>query len=466
MKRNAKTLALLMVLSVLVLMASNVIPCQAQDDDEGFDVPGTEHLLNSQLWAFAKGTPYSSMQAYLQKQHTLSRQSEPTEMSLPTGWKLAPAGVQVELGKFPADAIAYRGRLVVLNTGDYWHEPQELSVVDIKKARVVKTVKLTSIFPSACIGGDGYLYVSGGYASQVYRIDRNFDVARTYAVKGYASGVCSVDANHLAVAYLTADDEAGRYGKGKIAILNLKSGRVEREATVGYFPYSVVCADGKIFVSVLGEDKVAIFSKHLKPEARVTVGRRPGAMTADGKFVYVANQNSDSVSVIDAATDRVVRSIKVAAKGTRYGAAPTSCSVEGNKLYVSEATLNAVAVLSKTTGKLFGYIPAGWYPTKVLVHGGNVITISAKGIHARRPNPNGPQPVPGKGGPQYVLSLLQGAASIVPERSVGVHLRRWTKSVAEGSPLYSSEKGLKLPIKHIFYIIRENRTYDQILGDL
>jgi len=112
-----------------------------------------------------------------------------------------------------------------------------LSVVDVKEAKVTKTVKLSSIFPSACVGEDGYLYVSGGYASSVYRIGKDFDLVRTYPVNGYASGVCSIGSTYLAVAYLTANDAEGKYSKGKIAILNTESGQIEKEADVGYFPF-------------------------------------------------------------------------------------------------------------------------------------------------------------------------------------------------------------------------------------
>lgn len=251
----------------------------AQTDNEGFDVPGTEHVLNSELWTFAKGTPYSSIQSYLKREHALSEASESGEISLPTGWKIAPAGKQVELGRFPCDAIVYNGRLVVLNTGDYWKEPQELSIVDIDKAEVVKTVKLNSIFPSACVGEDGYLYVSGGFNSHVYRIGKDFSLEHSFAVDGYASGVCAIDANHLAVALLTATNPEGRYGRGKVAILNVETGKIERETEAGYFPYSVAYADGKIFVSVLGENKVEVFSRDLKLETTLEVGRGPGNMT-------------------------------------------------------------------------------------------------------------------------------------------------------------------------------------------
>ncbi len=466
MRKTLKPLASILLFYYLVASPFISGTALAQNSDEGFDVPGTEHVLNSELWTFAKGTPYSSIQSYLKKEHALSQAAESGEISLPTGWKIAPAGKQVELGRFPCDAIVYNGRLVVLNTGDYWKEPQELSVIDIDKAEVVKTVKLNSIFPSACVGDDGYLYVSGGFASEVYRIGKDFSLDHSFAVDGYASGVCAIDASHIAVALLTAKDPQGKYGKGKVAILNLQSGKIDRETQAGYFPYSVAYADGKIFVSVLGENKVEIFSRELKKEATLEVGRGPGNMTVDGKLVYVVNQNSDAVYVINAATNRIEKKLNVSAKGESYGAAPTSCAVDGGRLFVSEATMNAVAVLDRISGKLTGYVPAGWYPTTVLVNDGKVITISAKGIRGRRPNLNGPQPVKGKGGPEYVLDLLKGAASIVPVTDVDSHLKLWSKIVEDGSPLYSPAKGFKLPIKHVFYIIRENRTYDQILGDL
>ncbi len=456
----------LLSLILFALLISFAVSARAQTDNVGFDVPGTEHILNSQLWRFAKGTRYSSIQSYLRISHLLSQKSESGEMSLPTGWKIRPAGTQVELGRLPYDAIMYNGRLVVLNSGDYYKEPQELSVVDIEDGKVIKTVKLNSIFPSACIGRDGYLYVSGGFDEKVYRIDRDFNVVQSFKVGGYVSGICTMDSHHLGVAYLTAENAAGQFGKGKIAILDLKTGTVVKESVVGYFPYAVAYADGKIFVSVLGENRVDVFNDNLTLQKSIKVGRGPWNLTVDGNDLYVVNQNSDNISVVDCVTERVVRTISLSEKGMKYGAAPTSCAVVGDRLYVSLATVNAAAVLNKASGKVLGFIPAGWYTTKVLGAEGKILIISAKGIHARRPNPNGPQPVKGKGGPDYVLNLLKGALSIVPERTISTHLNMWTKQVEDGSPLYSPAEGLKLPIKHIFYFIRENRTYDQVLGDL
>src|SRR5580693_130497 len=78
------------------------------------------------------------------------------------------------------------------------------------------------------------------------------------------------------------------------------------------------------------------------------------------------------------------------------------------------------------------------------------------------------KPVPGLGkeDPAYILNLLTGTVSLVPGADIASHLDAWTAQVKSGSPLESPASGFKLPIHHIFYVIRENRTYDQILGDL
>jgi hypothetical protein len=93
--------------------------------------------------------------------------------------------------------------------------------------------------------------------------------------------------------------------------------------------------------------------------------------------------------------------------------------------------------------------------------------VSAKGIRPRRPNPHGPQPTNDKrNGPDYVLTLLQGSVASVPRQEIDAHLKEWTAQVRAGAPLFSPATGLQLPIRHIFYIVRENRTYDQVMGDL
>ncbi|HEY9166473.1 MAG TPA: hypothetical protein VIS48_09965 [Candidatus Kryptonia bacterium] len=460
---KSKSIFVLVIFALIIVVYP--VAVFAQDEME-FDEPGSEDILNRQLWEFAKGSPYDSVMSYVHRAQERSRGKMSNDLELPTGWKLGPAGKQVEVGRLPFEAIMFNGKLVVLNTGYYVREPQEISVVDPSSAEVIKTEYLTSIFPSARIGKDGNLYVSGGFDSSICMINKNFEFQLQYNVGGYAAGLAPVDSSHIAIVCLVAKDSLGRYDMGKIELLNLKNGEIENEAVIGYFPYDVQLVNGKYYVTLLGENRVNVYDTRFQKLDSIDVGSAPEEMTLSGNQIYVVNTTSDDISVIDVSTDRVVRTIFVGKPGYKSGVSPTSCSVYDGKLFVSEATLNAVAVFELSTGELLGYIPSGWYTTKVVIGGGDLFALSAKGIIPRRPNPAGPQPIEEESRTDYVLTLLRGSVGIVPLDSIGPNLSAWTKIVEEGSPEYSPWSGMKLPIKHVFYIIKENRSYDQVLGDL
>ncbi len=207
---------LLLSLCTGIALSKTAVSAHADKDDMEFDEPGSEQILNRQLWEFAKTTPYKSVEVYVAKAQEKSRVAVSKEIELPNGWRIKPAGKQVEVGRLPYEAIFYRGKLVVLNTGYYIGEEQELSVVDPETGEVVKTMKLNSIFPSAAIGADGNLYISGGFDSKVYMINNNFDF-EGYKVGGYAAGIAPVDSEHIAVIYLVATDstKTRRVSSGK-----------------------------------------------------------------------------------------------------------------------------------------------------------------------------------------------------------------------------------------------------------
>jgi YVTN family beta-propeller protein len=462
----------ILIITVLFLSLCPVavrVAAQATEPRERadfFDRAEDENDLNRELWEYVKGTPYSSVLSYVAAAQARAGTARVAEAVLPTGWKIAPAGRQVELGRLPYEAVPFAGRLVVLNTGYYTREPQELSVVDTASGRVEKTVRLNSIFPSASAGPGGDLYVSGGFDSKVYRLDRQFNVAREYAVAGFAAGLAAIDARRIAVLYLAGKDDKGNYVAGKLAILDADSGKIEREADAGYFPYSVRYLNGKLYVAVLGENRLRVFDGSLKAVKEIPVGRRPQEMCVDDKRLYVVSTDSDELTVVDTARDSVVATVRTNRFGSRFGTAPTSCTVSGRRVYVALAGVNAIAVFEKDTWRQLGLVPAGWYPTKVLAEGDNLLILNAKGVRPRRPNPHGPQPVEGKGGPDYVLTLLKGSLSILPVGDIDAHSAAWTRQVLTGSPTYDARRGFKLPIRYVFYIVKENRSYDQVLGDL
>src|SRR6478609_8181420 len=153
----------------------------------GPDEPEEMEDLTRELWKFARGKGYE--RAVRRANASAARFAAQTpQLRLPTGWVLAPAGAQVELGRMPYEAVSFGGRVVVLNNGYYLQglEDPEISIVDIAGPQVT----------------------------------RAFDVG------AYAGPVAAVDADRIAVALLTAPDSAGASGPGKVAILNVTTGRI------------------------------------------------------------------------------------------------------------------------------------------------------------------------------------------------------------------------------------------------
>ncbi|MFN2578829.1 MAG: bifunctional YncE family protein/alkaline phosphatase family protein [Pyrinomonadaceae bacterium] len=447
---------------LLLVFVAVTVPAQRRLDD-----PDDEEDLNRELWEFAKQTPYDSIQAYIKDAQRASKVTQTAEVELPNGWRLAPAGTQVEVGRLPYEMVQFAGKLVVLNTGYYYQEPQEVSIVDPRTAQVIKTIRLNSLFPSAVVARDGDLYISGGFDQKVYRIDKDFAVVREYKVGGFVGGLAPVDSEHLAVAYMAKQKDAtGGFAGGGLGMLNTTTGQTEHEITTGYYPYTVRYLNGKLFVTVLGEDKVFVFDGDLKLTKTIAVGLTPQESCTDGRQLYVVNTGADSLSVIDTQTGRLTSTVSVAQPGSRFGVSPTSCTIDGSRLFVTLGNTNSVAVIDRHTNRELGLIPAGWYPTKVLADADHLLVLSAKGIRGRHPNPKGPAGAgPSRTG-DYVLTLLKGAVAVIPRSELQKNQRAWTNTVNHTRPLFTAKSGFNLPIKYVFYVIKENRTYDQVLGDL
>src|ERR1700674_1315491 len=204
MKRKLRLLSitLISIVSAIVLVATvhgqktrsrvrverrDGLPEQIRDENSGrrFDDPAEEGSLNRELWEFARHTPYDQILPYIAAEQRKAQANLKAEVELPNGWRIAPAGRQVEVGRLPYEAVPFAGKLVVLNTGYYYKEPQEVSVVDTTSNRVAKTLKINSLFPSAAVGVDGDLYISGGFDQKVFRVNRELDVIREYPVGGF-----------------------------------------------------------------------------------------------------------------------------------------------------------------------------------------------------------------------------------------------------------------------------------------
>ena len=131
-----------MLLSSAFLLAANA---SGQERQRRVDDPEDQEDLNRELWEFARRTSYESIQPYIVEAQRQSKARQLADVELPNGWRIAPAGRSVEVGRLPYEAIFFAGRLVVLDTG-YYHprdkEPQEVSIVDVPSAQVVKTLRI------------------------------------------------------------------------------------------------------------------------------------------------------------------------------------------------------------------------------------------------------------------------------------------------------------------------------------
>jgi len=248
------------------------------------------------------------------------------------------------------------------------------------------------------------------------------------------------------------------------------------------FPLAVaVLSDGsKTYIS--SERDGAVYdlntSDPTKPTlgAMITTGANPDGLVLNKAqtFLYVANAGSDTVSVIRTADDTVVNSILLrpgALKNVAGSSTPTGLglSPDGRTLYVSLGDLNAVAVLAVNGENvaLKGYIPGGWYPSSVVAPTNNSILFAdAKGTTAQYANPGYIQWY-FNSSPDYDMHLIQGQVSLVKGLDEA-KLAQWTRNVLDNNAFVEDHRldFLKGKIQHVIYIVKENRTYDQVLGDV
>jgi YVTN family beta-propeller protein len=257
---------------------------------------------------------------------------------------------------------------------------------------------------------------------------------------------------------------------------------------VGHYPYgAAILPDGKTgLVSNETDGTLSVIDLVNGTKlADITVGPQlshPEAITVDPHtgLAYVAMANTDHVAVVDPAARTVVADVSLE-RSQGLGVAPVALALDGahNRLYVAEEGGDDLAVLDvhAPTPKLVGRIPTAEFPTDTAVHGNTLVWLSAKGFGAG-PDPNGPNPLDSRDSDNqinsfyYLPASIRGSVGVLPLPK-GSQLSKYTATANRqvvpvdtaaapaGTPLRPDG-----PIKHVFFVVKENRTYDQILGDV
>jgi YVTN family beta-propeller protein len=423
---------------------------------------------------------------------------------LNSGWRLSPAGRQIPLDTLPLSTVVTPDKkyMLALNCG---YKPPSITVIDLTTG----SLKGSTAVPDAWLGmtispkGD-HVYTSGGQRASIFEFSlengvltqtREFPVAPgpTRTAHDFIGDVTFAPDGHLLYAADLYNDS--------VIVVNPQSGTVIHRIKTGHRPYRILFhPDGKtFFVSHWADGSVgqydAASGSPLGPAIRIGAHPtdllwRPGAPEQpEGgtppytSRLFVAAANTNNVYAVGVTPDKelsIVESINVSMTPRQpLGMTPSALalSADQKRLFVACSDANAVAVVDVSTdrSRVEGFIPVGWYPTAVrALPSGGLIAINGKG-GSSYPNPQGPSPRVGESpvhkgieAEQYVGRLQTGTASWI-EPFTSEQLAQYTQTALSNSPYRDSkldETSPLPPIQHVLYIVKENRTYDQVLGDM
>jgi len=433
---------------------------------------------------------------------------EARRVNLPNGWSLTPVGTSLPLGDLPLNiAVSRTGKYAAItNNGQ---SVQSIQLVDTRAGRQLDSIEIGVAWGGIAFTADERsLYVSGGSDNWIikYSIKNNklvnddtIRLGERMSGKVSPTGIAIDDRRQLL--YVVTKENNSLY------VVDLRGRSVVRQLPLSSEGYTCLLSPDKkeLYISEWGSRKIAVYNteSNLFTDS-VAVGDHPNdlCLSGNGQYLYVANALDNSVSVVDIKARKALETLNAALyPESRVGSTTNgvALSADDKILYVADADNNCLAVFDvRKPGAAvsMGFIPTGWYPTCVRVIGQEIFVANGKGFNSY-PNPHGPNPVDvrqrvflhqgdsvrnKKIREQYIGGgLLMGSLSMIPAPS-DEQLKVYTQAVYKNTP-YKKETelvnvgveagnpvpgkvGEASPIKHVFYIVKENRTYDQVLGDI
>jgi YVTN family beta-propeller protein len=428
------------------------------------------------------------------------QQIESKRIHLPNGWNITEIGKSLPLGDLPLNIAVSSSKkyLAVTNNGQ---STQSLQLIDIKNEKILSNIVIPESWYGLKFSADEkFLYASGGNHNWILKYEiKNSKLVLSDSIKLGSkwpnkispSGIDIDDAKNLL--YIVTKENNSLY------VVDILTKKILVQKELNGEAYSCVLSPNKkeLYISCWGCDKILIFNTLAKEfSGEINVGDNPNeiCLSKKGNYLFVANSNDNSVSVIDVAKRTVIETLNAAL----YPNSPSGSTTNGvalsedeKTLYIANADNNCLAVFDVSKpgfSKSKGFIPSGWYPTNVRVVGKKIFVTNGKGFSSMA-NPFGPNPTRKRGQviyhggdtstkEQYIGGLFKGTLNIIAtpsEKQLSIYSqvvyrntpykKEMINSVENGNPI-PIKIGGKSPIKYVFYIIKENRTYDQVLGDV
>ncbi len=458
-------------------------------------------ILFLPLMALLLSLPIRAQQAGAQPSTVV----EAKKLTLPNGWSLAPAGTSVPLGDLPLNMVVSPSKkyIAVTNNGQ---SKQHIQLLDAKTGAELDRILIPKSWLGLAFSGDEKkIYASGANDNciQIYGIAGNkltrtdsIGLGKPYPQEKICPTGIAIDEKKKRLYTVTKENNS-------LYVVDLATKKTLRQVPLAGEAYQCLLSPTgrELYISVWGSDQIAVYDTQTEKITKtIAVGDNPNDLTVtkNGRTLFVANGNDNTVSVVDLAAGKTVESIQTSLyPDAPAGSTPNAVALSPDEktLYVANADNNCVAVLDVSKPgftKSKGFIPTGWYPTSLKVVGKKLYVANGKGFTSL-PNPQGPRPVNKQetsgthqqnvrqgADIQYIGGLFKGTLSMIDLPGEAA-LKAHTKTVYANTP-YTKERELLAageagnpipmkvgdasPIKYVFYVIKENRTYDQVLGDV
>src|SRR5579871_45217 len=437
-------------------------------------------------------------------QQTIAQKKLSKKIQLPNGWSLSPAGSSIALSSdlpLNMSVSSDNNYVAVTNNGN---GKQTIDLINLKEKKLVQQLNVGSLWLGLCFEKKhSFLYASCGNKDFIIRYAlRNGKLFNKDTLKLGApwpiekispTGLCIDEEKKLL--YVVTKENNSLYVCDILTMKPLIRIQLSAEA----YTCLLNPKRNELYISAWGGSKVWVYNtteKKLTDSIDTEDHPTDLSISKNGKWLYVANASSDSVSVINTVERKVSETLNAALYPTSLIGSTTNSvalSADDKTLYIANADNNCLAVFDVSNpghSKSKGFIPTGWYPTSVKVVGSKILVLNGKGMSSMS-NVNGPVPTEIKhvaghqksnGEPDvlYTGSMFRGTLSVIemPNENLLLHysmqvykntpFNKEEETVAKGElgNVIPMKKGDSSPIKYVFYVLKENRTYDQVLGDL